>query len=158
MSEEFVRFATFLRPACHPEEPAARARPSSAREPAETRTAPEETLRAARIFRAALSDALDVTLRDLLGRIARDVLARELQLASADVCAIARAAVARHRNDGVLAVRAHSSDLAALARCEIAAVADDALAPGDVVLQLRSGTIDVSLAARLDAAVAELCP
>ncbi len=99
-----------------------------------------------------------MTLRELLGRIARDVLARELQLASADACAIARAALARHRSDGVLAVRVHSSDLAALARCEIAAVADDSLAPGDVVLQLRSGTIDVSLAARLDTAIAELCP
>jgi flagellar biosynthesis/type III secretory pathway protein FliH len=156
MSEEFVRLADYLRTEGNSVEVVAQS-PEPACEHSSKPTETDEALRAARIFRAALSEALDVALRDLLVRIGRDVLARELQLAPADVGAIVRAARGRSRDGEVLAVRVHPAELDALASCEIATVPDASLARGDVVLELRSGTIDVSLPARLEAAVLGVC-
>ena len=152
MSDNFVPLAEFLRPVAR--EPVVEPPP-----PAEARIADVcddycETLRAARRFRAGLADALDAAVERLLRTIANEVLARELQLAGADVAAIVSAALDRFAGDTVLCVRAHPRDWDALAGFDLERVADAALQPGDIRVELHSGTIDLTLAARLDAALA----
>lgn len=154
MSDEFVPLAFFLRPAvCEPAtEPALPASPALeiALHPPEH----EEALRAARRFRAALADALDAALHELLRRIATEVLARELRLGGADVAAIVSTALDRFADERIISVRAHPQDCAALTVLPIERVADDSLMPGDVRVELQWGTIDLTLQARLDAALA----
>ncbi len=111
----------------------------------------EEAIRAARRFRAGLADAVDAAVASLLPEIARDVLARELRLAPADVAAIVAGALKRCADGKTLALRAHPSDIDALADLPIAVVADGGLLRGDVVLELHSGTIDLRMDSRLDA-------
>lgn len=153
MSSAYVPLAEFLRPiesVSSPEPAPVR----SVERPRESSSSEcDEALRAARRFRAALDDALEAGLEELLGRIARDVLARELLLAPADVCAIVEAARERLADESVLAVRVHPSDLEALDGIDLDVVADRGLERGDLRLQVRSGTIDLTLAARLDAAL-----
>ena len=108
-----------------------------------------EAVGEARRFSAAVRDAADVSVRSLLCDIAAEVLARELQLAPANLQAIVAAAYARHENEGVLVARVHPDEVGALAGSALEVVADCALRRGDAVLQVRSGTIDVSLGARL---------
>ncbi len=152
MSENFVPLAAFLRPVAR--NPVVEPPPLAEAPTADLCDDYNETLRAARRFRAGLSDALETAVEQLLPRIAKEVLARELQLADADVAAILSAALDRFAGDAVLCVRAHPHDWAALAGLELERVADGSLQPGDIRLELRSGTIDLTLAARLDAALA----
>ncbi len=152
MSDDFVPLAVFLRPVVRE----AVAEPLRA---VETQIAPVaddyvETLRAARRFRAGLADALEVAVAQLLRAIANEVLARELQLGAADVATIVRTALDRFSGETVLCLRAHPQDCDALAGLEPKPIADEALQPGDIRMELRSGTIDLTLAARLDAALA----
>lgn len=114
----------------------------------------EEALRAARCFKAALRDAVDAAVAELLPVIARDVLARELRLAAADVANIAAAAIERTSNDPAVAIRAHPDDLDALDALGLECIADGSLRPGDVCVQLRSGSIDWRLETRLKTAIA----
>jgi flagellar biosynthesis/type III secretory pathway protein FliH len=155
MSDAFVPLAVFLRPVAHelgiePSPPAAPAGVAIA----PIATEPDETIRAVRRFRAGLADALDAGVQRLLAAIAREVLARELRLGAAEVGAIVSSALNRFAGETILAVRAHPADLDALAGVELARITDDALQPGDILLQLRSGTIDLTLAARLEAVLA----
>ena len=106
-----------------------------------------------RRFRAALADALDVAVQQLLAEIAENVLARELRLAGADVAAVVAKTRERFSNERVLTVRVHPRDRNALRGLEIDAVVDESLAPGDVIAELRSGTIDLRLRARLENAL-----
>ena len=115
-----------------------------------------EALRAARRFHAALADALETAVNALLPMIARDVLGRELRLGEADVAAIVTATLDRFAGERVLAVRAHPRDCDALSGIELERIADDALEPGDVRIDLHSGTIDLTLKTRLDTALAAL--
>lgn len=150
MSSAYVPLAEFLRPI----ESVSSAEPAPVEPPRESSPSEcDEALRAARRFRAALDDALEAGLDELLGRIARDVLARELLLGPADVRAIVEAARKRLLDESVLAIRVHPSDLEALDGIDLDVVADRGLERGDVRLQVRSGTIDLTLAARLDAAL-----
>lgn len=114
----------------------------------------DEAICAARRFHAGISDALEAAIPELLQRIARQVLARELRLAESDVAAVVASELDAFAGERVLCIRAHPSDLAALRGFELEQVGDDALQPGDVRLVLQSGTIDLSLPARLDAALA----
>lgn len=153
MSSAFVPLETFLRPRVQerdePVEPAA-IEPPARTYPGEC----EETLGAVRRYRAALRDALDAALEELLPTIARDVLARELRLMPADVGAIVASALDRFRPEKVLAVRAHPTDLGALAQVGFERIADESLQRGDIRFHLQSGTIDLTLATRLDSALA----
>ncbi len=147
MRDEFVPLDVFLRPApCQPEVAAVEA-------PAVAPAAPdcEETIRAARRFRAGLADAVDVAVARLLPEIARDVLARELRLQPADIAGIVAGALERFAGEKALALRAHPSEAGTLADLPIAVVADGALCRGDAVLELRIGTIDLRMDSRLDA-------
>jgi len=151
MSEAFVPLAVFLRAAVA--EPAREAPPERG-ELSSLAPEQEEALCAARRFRAGLADALDVALPHLLRAIARDVLGRELRLRAADVGAVACGALQRLEGKEPIAVRAHPEDLDELAALELKRIPDISLNRGDVVIELRSGTIDLRLDARLDAALA----
>lgn len=159
MSEGFIPLARFLSPP--PAEPVvpflsqdpAAGEPLAPFEPAETVTEYVATFGAVRRFRAALADALDVAVQQLLAEIAENVLARELRLAGADVAAVVAKTRERFSNERVLTVRVHPRDRNALRGLEIDAVVDESLAPGDVIAELRSGTIDLRLRARLENAL-----
>jgi len=152
VSSAFVPLAAFLRPIPPrvENEPVA----SAAVPPPSLPLEYEEALRAARCLKAALRDAVDGAVAELLPVIAREVLARELRLANADVAKIAAAAIERASNDPAVAVRAHPDDLDALDGFGLERIADATLRPGDVCVQLRSGSIDCRLEARLEAAIA----
>ncbi|MEO6836520.1 MAG: FliH/SctL family protein [Candidatus Tumulicola sp.] len=111
-------------------------------------------LAAVRRFRAALADAVDFAVDELVADIASTVLARELQLAPADVAAVAAAALERYAADSPLKLRAHPEEADALAGFDLAVIADPRLRRGDVVIDLHSGTIDASLGARLECVLA----
>ncbi|MBV8067970.1 MAG: hypothetical protein JO113_08325 [Candidatus Eremiobacteraeota bacterium] len=146
MSSAFVPLAAYLTPRV----------PEPAYEPPARVAAPEcdEAIRAARRFRAAVSDAVDVALPELLRAIAREVLARELRLEPAEIAAVAAAAIARFGAENVLLIQTHPADLENLRELECECVGDAALQPGDVRMKLRSGTIDLTLSARLEAVLA----
>ena len=138
MSEAFVPLAAFLRPVAG--EPVRETFPEGC-ELASLAPEQEDALRATRRFRAALADALDV-------------LRRELQLRPADIAAIARDALQRLSGEEPIAIRAHPDDLSDLAAVEFKRISDISLSRGDIVIEVRSGTIDVRLEARLDDALA----
>ena len=159
MSEGFIPLARFLSPP--PAEPVALSVPQrpAVGEPLAPFAHPAEsteyaaTFGAVRRFRAALADALDVAVQRFLAEIAENVLARELRLADADIAAVVAKTRERFSNERVLTVRVHPRDRNALCGLEIDAVLDESLAPGDVIAELRSGTIDLRLRARLENAL-----
>lgn len=110
-----------------------------------------EVFAAARRFRAALADAVDVALQRLLPEIAGEVLGRELALREADVAAIVTGKLDRCAHARPVSLRVHPSDLERLQHVEIPKDADSSLDPGDVILDLGSGTIDLRMRARLQA-------
>jgi flagellar biosynthesis/type III secretory pathway protein FliH len=110
-----------------------------------------ETLSAVRCFRAALVDALEVAVQNLLPAIARDVLGRELRIESADLAAIIGEAVERFGREQVLVIRGRSDEIGALESLGVRLIADDRFPLGDAEIELRSGTIDMRLRARLEA-------
>ncbi len=159
MSEGFIPLARFLSPA-PPEQVALSLPQPGVLEPLAPCSYPKEsfteyaaTFGALRRFRAALADALDVAVQELLAEIAENVLARELTLAGPDVAAVVAKTRERFSNERVLTVRVHPRDRNALCGLEIDAVLDESLAPGDVIAELRSGTIDLRLCARLENAL-----
>ena len=114
----------------------------------------DEAFAAVRRFHAALADALEVALHDVLREIACDVLARELRLAPADIAGVAADVLGRFAAEEPVRVRVHPGDAVLLPPLPIAIVSDSGLRRGDVLLEVRSGTIDASLGARLEAVLA----
>lgn len=104
-----------------------------------------------RRFRAAVFDAVDIAVRDVLCDVAAEVLARELELAPANVEAIVARACARIGDEDLVAVRIHPDEAGQLSLAGVNLIADSRLRRGDVLLQVRSGTIDLTLGARLAA-------
>jgi hypothetical protein len=111
-------------------------------------------LRAARFFQAALADAFDLQLAGLVRDIAAEVVGRELRLAPADIGEIARRLLAEYAAEEPLRLHVSPGDVAFA--CALPIVVDPALAPGDAVLECRSGDIDARLAVRLAGVSAEL--
>jgi flagellar biosynthesis/type III secretory pathway protein FliH len=109
-----------------------------------------ELVRDVRLFHARITEALEDAVERLVCDVASDVLARELQLAPADIERIVDRALQRYVSEEPLRVRTHPGD-AALVQCGVPVVADDSLARGDVILELRDGFLDASLGVRLDA-------
>lgn len=109
-----------------------------------------------RRFRAALADALDASVHDLLCDIAADVVARELRLRPAELRAIVLRARERFAAEEPVALRAHPDDCNDLCDGDVAVVPDPALRRGDVMLDVRSGTIDATLGARLESVLESL--
>jgi flagellar biosynthesis/type III secretory pathway protein FliH len=161
MPDGFVPLASFLRPvvvepvvpSLPVSTPAAGASDEAIARAGTLEAEYDENLCAARRFRAALADALEVGVARLLREIANDVLVRELRLASADVASIVVHALARFDGEKVLSLRVHPSELGRLRELEFEKIADESLAPGDAVIELHSGTIDLRLPARLEAAL-----
>ena len=114
-----------------------------------------ETLRELRLFRAKAADALDAAVHEMLGDVAAEVLARELQLAPADIGRIVNRALKRFAAAEPLRVRVHPHDAQGL-HLALPIRPDESLRPGDAVIELRCGSIDASLGARLASAVAPL--
>ncbi|MGA8533588.1 MAG: FliH/SctL family protein [Candidatus Tumulicola sp.] len=158
MPDGFVALERFFRQAAAPspagesaESPPPAEMESSDEEPAGGSSAAiADVLAAARRFYAALGDALEAAVDELLRDIACDVLARELALAPADVASIAAAALRRYAATAPLRLRAHPEETGALEGLELPVVADAGLRRGDVVIDVRAGTIDASLGARLE--------
>lgn len=111
-----------------------------------------------RRFRAAVRDAVDVTVREVLCDVAADVLARELRLAPADIDAIVTRACARSASEAVVRVRVHPDDVLRLERANVDVVPDPDLRRGDAMLDVCSGTIDLSLGARLSEILETVAP
>lgn len=103
-----------------------------------------------RRFRAALADALDYSVAQLVRDIAVDVLGRELQLAPSDLAAIVARARRRFSHEEPVAIRVHPDDVSQLDVCDLRIVADAKLRRGDAILDLSTGTIDASLGVRLE--------
>ncbi|MBV8333042.1 MAG: hypothetical protein JO192_09930 [Candidatus Eremiobacteraeota bacterium] len=114
----------------------------------------DATLSEVRRFRAALADALDASLDRLLCDVAADVIGRELQLSPCDIVHVARSALQRHDGDAPLRLRAHPDDVCALADVDCDVAADEHLRRGDLTIELRCGTIDATLGARLETVLA----
>ncbi len=147
MSDEFVPLERLLAPLREPSRCSRSRRARSC-----LRHACEvEVFAAARRFRAALADAVDVALQRLLPEIAGEVLGRELALREADVAAIVTGALDRCAHERPVSLRVHPSDLERLRHVEMPKDGDSSLDPGDVILELRSGTIDLRMRARLQA-------
>lgn len=107
-----------------------------------------ELARDVRLFHARIIEAVEAAVEMLVADIAADVLARELSLAPVEVDAIVDRALQRFAAEEPLRVRVHADDLPRL-ECAVPAVADARLRPGDAVIELRAGTVDLSLGVRL---------
>jgi flagellar biosynthesis/type III secretory pathway protein FliH len=112
----------------------------------------------ARLFYAHLREELEDRVRALLERIARDVLARELQLAQAAIGAIVERAYREYAACQPLRVRLHPDDAAVCNTGPLPIFEDSSLVRGDAVLELRTGAVDLRLETRLhDALDPEWC-
>jgi hypothetical protein len=101
-------------------------------------------LRAARLFRAQLTDALTDAFGTLLCDLAADVLARELRLAPCDLEALLVRVAERAP---IVRVRVAPTDAVRIAGVPVEA--DAGLDPGDAIVELAGGSIDARLGVRL---------
>lgn len=164
MSNDFVPLAVYLQSAVTAPKPSGApqtvrlARTQHAVDPPVVTAEHAETIAAARRFRAALADAVDAAVAKLLDAIARDVLARELQLLPVDIDSLVRVAMERCGAENAVAIRVHPDDLEAIADWEAMLRADGSLQRGDVIIELRSGTLDLRMNSRLEAALDACLP
>jgi len=152
VDDDFIPLWELLRPAATPATGGIEAAPA---QPPPLPPECADVAARARRFRAGLCDALEAAVGTILPELARDVLGRELRLAPCDVASIVRASLARHAGDDVVTIHAHRDDCPELEAARIACVGDDSLQRGDVILRLRSGTIDLQMSSRLDAVLAD---
>jgi hypothetical protein len=103
-----------------------------------------------RLFRARLADVLEAHARRLLPELLRRVVGRERAAAPCDVGRLAGELVAAQAARGPVRVRVAPGDARSL-RLDLPVLADPALAPGDVAIDVRDGTVDASYVARLAA-------
>lgn len=157
---EFRSLAQILRPQCSDAPALAVVREDAAPEKIALRGEEDQEnhLREVRFFHAHLSEALEAAVASLLEEIARDVLGRELLLAPAVLSRIVSGALERYRQSEPLRVRVHRTDLDALAESDVPVFADDGLEPGDAIVELRSGGIDLSLQTRVEEVLGKMNP
>lgn len=103
-----------------------------------------------RLFRAGVAEALESALDGLCRDLASNVLARELMLRPADLNEICKALMERYAREVPVAIRVHSQDCETLHDFDVPILADQRLRPGDVMLDVTNGTLDASLAVRLE--------
>lgn len=113
-----------------------------------------EAARDVRLFRARIAEAVDSAVIVLCEDIAAEIVGRELQLAPAEIGAIVQRALKRYHSEGIARVRVHPDDASSMP-CE-AVVCDPGLRRGDAVLDVATGSIDVSLGVRLDSVLRAL--
>lgn len=153
MSERFVPLIEFLKPAPELQNPC-RDELVETQPKVDPYPPTEEALGDVRRFRAAVADAVDLAVEALLRDIAADVLARELRIEAPNLRGVVDAACVRLAREEPFAVRAHPDEAGALEGCGLRVVGDASLRRGDAVVELRSGTVDVSLGVRLEAVLA----
>ena len=157
MPDAFVRLAAYLRPDPLPCESQPEVMPPevvercTASDLAATDAAFGAFVAQIKRTRAALEDACAARIETLLRDLGATILGRELHLAPVDVGAIVDNALAELRRDFPLRVRVHPDDLESLHTCELSTVADATLRRGDVTIDVRHGSIDVSLGVRFEA-------
>ncbi len=156
MPDAFVPLAAYLRADPPPRENLPEAAPPEA---AECGTAPDDAAAAAfgafvaqiKRMRAALEDACAARIEIFTRDLGATILGRELRLAPVDIAAIIDDALAELRRDLPLGVRVHPDDLHALHPMQLPVIPDAKLRRGDVAIDVRHGSIDVSLGARFEA-------
>lgn len=141
MRDAFVSLERHLRPEIPATKPIERGTPSGE---------PVSTLGEIKRFRAALADAFDVVREALLRRFSEEILGRELQLAPCDVERIARDVLECLVEEAPLRVRVHPDDAPNVSVLEVPVHRDGGLRRGDVIVEVRAGTIDASLSARME--------
>jgi len=106
------------------------------------------------LARVAALEAFERGAAALLERLADEVLARELAIAPADVNVLVRRLVAAFDAASPVAIVASPADAASI-DCAVPVRGDPSLAPGDVVLVVRDGTVDARMPLRLHQALSE---
>ena len=149
MPVEFITLADLLRPPPLEPVPASetRAQPILPDAPRESDDSSYGAVSDARLFRAALAEALAHSAASLVRELASDVLARELNFAPCDMDALVARLLSDHRSASPLRVRISPHDR--LSTNEFPVFIDDSLQPGDAILECANGTIDARLGVRL---------
>ena len=104
------------------------------------------------LMRLAALEAFERARDALLEELARSVLARELMLAPADVEGLAARLLERFADAQPVALVVSEADAGTL-RVALPVRVDPALAPGDLVIEVRDGVLDARFALRLEAAL-----
>jgi hypothetical protein len=112
-------------------------------------TPEDEALHEIERFRAFALDAVERSLGRLVASLAEEVLGRELKLAPVDLQEITNRALRRYDREGPVRVRVSTVDLAAI-KTELPVVADADLREGDLIVEVRDGTLDARMSVRLD--------
>ena len=146
--DTFTALVAFLRPPAPPPEGTVAAGDLPERSNAADDV--QELCSQIRRFRAALDDALEMRLEELLADIAAGVLARELELAPCAIRAIVDRGRSRMEEACPLRVRVHPSEVASFPDYDLPVAGDPSLRRGDAQIDLRAGTIDASLGVRLE--------
>jgi flagellar biosynthesis/type III secretory pathway protein FliH len=133
-------------------------------EPAQPPAAPEETcasdcacdaeigelLRDVRLFKARVAELVEDAAGTLLADIAAQVIARELQLAPAEIGAVIESALQRFGAEQPLRIRIARADEGRV-DSDLPVIIDEALREGDAALDVAGGSVDATLGVRLDA-------
>ncbi|MBV8491257.1 MAG: hypothetical protein JO199_12075 [Candidatus Eremiobacteraeota bacterium] len=104
-------------------------------------------------MRASMSEALERALTALLTDIAGSVLARELRLAPADVQSIVSRLLEQFSMEEPACVRVCPADAPRLEGLAFPVRVDATLRHGDIVLEVRNGSIESFLGMRLASAL-----
>jgi hypothetical protein len=120
-----------------------------ATEPEPPLTPEDEALHEIERFRAFALDAVERSLGRLVASLAEEVLGRELKLSPVDLQEITNRALRRYDREGPVRVRVSTVDLGAV-RTELPVVADADLREGDLIVEVRDGTLDARMSVRLD--------
>jgi flagellar biosynthesis/type III secretory pathway protein FliH len=97
-----------------------------------------------------LADALAAAIPALVRELAYAVIGRELAVGPSDVAALAARILAEHPAAEPVAVRHAPGEIVDLG---VPAIADPALAPGDLVIAFTAGEVDARLGIRLAVAL-----
>jgi flagellar biosynthesis/type III secretory pathway protein FliH len=144
---EFVSFAVSLRARdCEPAAPALEAAAAAL-------PAPDHFVKELALARLAALEAFDRAVPRLLEALARDVLARELALAPADLEHLVSLARNRLAAEEPVALWVAPVDSTRLA-LELPVRSDPALRPGDLVVHVRDGEVDARFSLRVEEALA----
>lgn len=114
-----------------------------------------DAIRDLALMRLAAREAYERLTVTLLETLARDVLARELALEPVAIDALVRAVLADAATNEPVAIAVARADVDRV-RADIPVRVDDALAPGDLVVEVREGAFSSTFAFRLEGALARV--